>query len=63
MKKTIAILLVAVLAAGSLFAGLSGEASVTAGVNLDTKEWGFLGNVKNIKFDLSLGKVNLIHYT
>ena len=56
MKKTIAILLVAVLAAGSLFAGLSGEASVTAGVNLDTKEWGFLGNGTNVKFDLSLGK-------
>ena len=56
MKKTIAILLVAVLAAGSLFAGLSGEASVKAGVNLDTKEWGFLGNGTNVKFDLSLGK-------
>ena len=56
MKKTIAILLVAVLAAGSLFAGLSGEASVTAGVDLDTKEWGFLGNGTNVKFDLSLGK-------
>ena len=56
MKKTIAILLVAVLAAGSLFAGLSGEASVKAGVNLDTEEWGFLGNGTNVKFDLSLGK-------
>ena len=59
MKKTIAILLVAVLAAGSLFAGLSGEASVTAGVNLDTKEWGFLGNGTNVKFDLSLGKEDI----
>ncbi|MDD7255600.1 hypothetical protein, partial [Bullifex porci] len=56
MKKTIAILLVAVLAAGSLFAGLSGEASVTAGVDLDKEEWGFLGNGTNVKFDLSLGK-------
>ena len=37
MKKTIAILLVAVLAAGSLFAGLSGEASVKAGVDLEKK--------------------------
>ena len=56
MKKTIAILLVAVLAAGSLFAGLSGEASVTAGVNLDKEEWGFFGNGTKVKFDLSLGK-------
>ena len=56
MKKTIAILLVAVLAAGSVFAGFSGSASVKAGYNLQTKEYGFFGNGTNVKFDLSLGK-------
>ena len=59
MKKTIAILLVAVLAAGSIFAGFSGEASVKAGVDLDKEEWGFLSNGTNVKFNLSLGNENV----
>ena len=56
MKKTIAILLVAVLAAGSVFAGFSGSASVKAGYDLQNKEYGFFKNGTNVKFDLSLGK-------
>ena len=56
MKKTIAILLVAVLAAGSVFAGFSGSANVKAGYDLQNKEYGFFGNGTNVKFDLSLGK-------
>ncbi len=54
MKKTIAILLVAVLAAGSVFAGFSGSASVKAGYNLQTKEYGFFSNGTNAKFDIDL---------
>ena len=56
MKKTIAILLVAVLAAGSLFPGLSGDTSVKEGVDLDKEEWGFLGNGTNVKYNLFIGK-------
>ena len=56
MKKTIAILLVAVLAAGSVFAGFSGSASVNAGYDLQNKEYGFFKNGTNVKFDVSLGK-------
>ena len=35
MKKTLAILLIAILAAGSMFAALTGDASVTFGAPLD----------------------------
>ena len=41
MKKTIAILLVAVLAVSSVFAGFSGKATVGLGYNWETKEYGF----------------------
>ena len=55
MKKTIAILLVAVLAAGSVFAGFSGSASVKAGYDLQNKEYGFFENGTNVKLNLELG--------
>lgn len=35
MKKTVAILLVAVLEAGSVFAGISGEGKIAYGYDLD----------------------------
>ena len=41
MKKTIAILLVAVLAVSSVFAGFSGKATVGLGYNWETKGYGF----------------------
>ena len=41
MKKTIAILLVAVLAVSSVFAGFSGKATVGLGYNWETKDYGF----------------------
>ena len=41
MKKTIAILLVAVLAVSSVFAGFSGKATVGLGYNWETKNYGF----------------------
>ncbi|MDD7452154.1 MAG: hypothetical protein PUK76_14025, partial [Treponema sp.] len=54
MKKTIAILLVAVLAAGSVFAGFSGSASVSAGYNFETGDYGFFSNGNNVKVDIDL---------
>ena len=54
-KKTIAILFIAVLAAGSVFAGFSGSASVSAGYNFETKDWGFFGNDTGVKLDVELG--------
>ena len=44
MKKTIAILLVAIMAVGSAFAAFSGSAQVGVGANFDTGEYGFIGN-------------------
>ena len=54
MKKTIAILLVAVLAAGSVFAGFSGSASVKAGYNFETGDYGFFSNGTNAKINVDL---------
>ena len=52
MKKTIAILLVAILAVGSAFAGISGKASVGVGMNLDNGNYGFIDQSTNVKVDL-----------
>ena len=58
MKKTIAILLVAVLAAGSVFAGFSGSADLTAGFDIDAKKYGFIGQGTEVKvaFDVTTGE-------
>ncbi|MDY4067102.1 hypothetical protein, partial [Bullifex sp.] len=54
MKKTIAILLVAVLAVSSVFAGFSGKATVGLGYNWETKEYGFSnGTGFDVNVDLS----------
>ena len=53
MKKTIAILLVAVLAAGSVFAGISGEGKIAYGYDLDSKNTGFT-NSTNLKVNVDL---------
>ena len=59
MKKTIAILLVAILAVGSVFATtFSGEAKLGFGGNLDTGEYGFIDKSANVKFDLDLATAN-----
>ena len=55
MKKISAVLLIAVLAGGLVFAGFSGEASVTGSYNLDSKDYGF-ANGTNVKFDLDFVK-------
>ena len=54
MKKTIAILLVAVLAVSSVFAGFSGKATVGIGANAETKEYGFTnGTGFDVNVDLT----------
>ena len=59
MKKTIAILLVAILAVGSVFATtFSGEAKLGFGGNLDTGEYGFIDKSANVKFDIDLATAN-----
>ena len=58
MKKTIAILLVAILAVSSVFAAFSGEASIGAGVNLDNGNYGFIDQSTNAKIDLELATAN-----
>ena len=54
MKKTIAILLVAILAVGSAFAAFSGEASLGFGGNLDNGNFGFIDSAAKVKIDVDL---------
>ena len=56
MKKTIAILLVAILAVSSVFAAFSGKASI--GANLDNGNYGFIDQSTNAKIDLELATAN-----
>ena len=58
MKKTIAILLVAIMAVGSAFAAFSGSAQVGVGANFDNGDWGFIGNETKITFDVDLATMN-----
>ena len=54
MKKTIAILLVAIMAVGSAFAAFSGEASLGFGGNLDNGNYGFIDSAAKVKVDVDL---------
>ena len=54
MKKTIAILLVAIMAVGSVFAGFSGKASLGFGGNLDNGNFGFIDKSAKVNFDIDL---------
>ena len=58
MKKTIAILLVAIMAVGSVFAAFTGEASIGFGGNLDNGNFGFIDQSTNAKIDLELATAN-----
>ena len=61
MKKTIAILLVAVLAVSSVFAGFSGKATVGLGYNWETKEYGFSnGTGFDVNVDLSTAEADKV---
>lgn len=57
MKKTVAILLVAVLEAGSVFAGISDEEKIAYGYDLDSKNTGFT-NSTNLKVNVDLATVS-----
>ena len=59
MKKTIAILLVAILAVSSVFAAFSGEAKIGFGGNLDNGEFGFIDKSSNVKFDIDLATASV----
>ena len=50
----IAILLVAILAVSSVFAGFSGKASIGFGGNLDNGEFGFIDKSAKVQFDVDL---------
>ena len=63
MKKTIAILLVAILAVSSVFAAFSGKASVGFGGNLDNGNFGFIDQSTNAKIDLELATANAENVT
>ena len=58
MKKTIAILLVAIMAVSSVFAAFTGKASVGFGGNLDNGNFGFIDQSTNAKIDLELATAN-----
>ena len=54
MKKTIAILLVAILAVGSAFAALTGSAKIGVGADFDTNEYGFIANSNSVDINFVL---------
>ena len=61
MKKTIAILLVAVLAVSSVFAGFSGKATVDLEYNWETKEYGFSnGTGFDVDVDLATAEADKV---
>ncbi len=59
MKKTIAILLVAIMAVGSVFATFSGEASIGFGGNLDNGNFGFIDTGAKVKVDFELSTASV----
>lgn len=54
MKKVLAIAMVAILVASSVFATFSGEASIGFGGNLDNGNFGFIDKAAKVKFDVDL---------
>lgn len=54
MKKISAVLLIAVLASGLVFAGFSGSAAMGFGYNLDSKAYGFMDDAQKVNIDVAL---------
>ena len=54
MKRTIAILLVAIMAVGSTFAAFSGSAQVGVGANFDNGNYGFIDNSNSVDVNFEL---------
>ena len=57
MKKTIAILLVAIMAVGSAFAALTGSAQVGFGANFDDGTYGFIDNSNSVDINFELANM------
>ena len=55
MKKILTVLLIAVMAAGFVFAGISGKADVRFGYNFAKKTFGFDSSNSEVNFDIDLG--------
>ena len=58
MKKTIAILLVAIMAVGSAFAALTGSAQVGFGANFDDGTYGFIDNSNSVDINFELANMS-----
>ena len=58
MKKTIAILLVAIMAIGSAFAALTGSAQVGFGVDFDNGTYGFIDNSNSVGVNFELANMS-----
>ena len=58
MKKTIAILMVAIMAVGSAFAALTGSAQVGFGANFDDGTYGFIDNSNSVDINFELANMN-----
>ena len=54
MKKISAVLLIAVLAGGLVFAGFSGSATIGLGANFDNGQYGFIDKGTNVQFNVDL---------
>ena len=54
MKKTIAILLVAIMAVGSVFAAITGSAQIGVGANFDNGNYGFIDNSNSVDINFEL---------
>ena len=54
MKRTIAILLVAIMAVGSAFAAFSGSAQVGVGADFEKGNYGFIDNSTKVDFNIDL---------
>ena len=57
MKRTIAILLVAIMAVGSAFAAFSGSAQVGVGANFDNGNYGFIDNSNSVGVNFELANM------
>ena len=57
MKRTIAILLVAIMAVGSVFAAFSGSAQIGVGANFDNGNYGFIDNSNSVGINFELANM------
>ena len=58
MKKTIAILLVAIMAVGSVFAAITGSAQIGVGADFDNGNYGFINNSNSVDVNFELANMS-----